>query len=78
MKTCLATCLQGLLPLALGIVIVPVWLVALVPMSIGLLVAAVVLRALFSPLLIPVAMILGTIWLVKKMPSARHRPAARA
>ena len=45
---------------------------------IGLLAAAVVLLALFSPVWIPVVVILGIIWLVKRLASVRHRPAATA
>lgn len=45
---------------------------------IGLLATAIVLLALFSPVWIPVAVILGIVWLVKKLAGARHRPAAPA
>ena len=106
MKTFLGICLKGLLVVALGIVIIHVWPVALVPLLIGLLlvlglgvllltglvvlgaaglgavigllVAAVVLLALFSPVWIPVTVILGIIWLVKRLASVRHRPATTA
>jgi hypothetical protein len=44
----------------------------------GLLVAAVVLLALFSPVWIPVAVIFGIIWLVKRLARARNRSAATA
>jgi hypothetical protein len=106
MKTFLGTCLKVLLVVALGIVIIHVWPVALVPLVIGLLAGlvlggllltglvavgatglgvvigllamAVVLLALLSPVWIPVAVILGIVWLVKKSAGARHRPAAPA
>jgi hypothetical protein len=106
MKTFLGICLKVFLVVALGIVIIHVWPVALVPLVIGLLLAlglgvllltclvavgaagigvvigllatALVLLALFSPVWIPVAVILGIVWLVKKLTRARHRPAATA
>ena len=106
MKTFAGICLKVLLVMALGIVIIHVWPVAVVPLVIGLLlvlglgvllltglvvlgaaglgvvlgllVAAVVLLALFSPVWIPVAVILGSIWLVKRLARAKHRPAATA
>jgi hypothetical protein len=106
MKTFLGICLKVLLVVALGIVIIHVWPVALEPLVIGLLLvlglgvlllvsllvlgaaglgavigllaAAVVLLALLSPVWIPVAVILGIVWLVKRLASARRRPAATA
>ena len=99
-------CLKVLLVVALGLVIIHVWPVALVPLVIGLLLvlglgvllliglvvlgaaglgavigllaAAVVLLALFSPVWIPAVVILGIIWLVKRLASGRRRPAATA
>ncbi|MGA2444400.1 MAG: hypothetical protein ABSG50_03095 [Opitutaceae bacterium] len=104
MKTFLGICLKVLLVVALGIVIIHVWPLAIVPLVIGLLLVlglgvllltglvavgatglgvvigllalAIVLLALFSPVWIPVAVILGIVWLVKKLARARHRPAA--
>lgn len=90
MKALLVTCLKVLLVVALGLVVVHVWPMALVPLVIGLLLvlglglllllglmaAVVVLLALLSPVWIPLAAILGIIWLVKKLCSARHGSSA--
>ena len=45
---------------------------------VGLLAAVVGLLALLSPLWIPAALILGIIWLVKKLGSAKSSPPAAA
>ena len=44
----------------------------------GLLAAAAVLLAVFSPVWIPLAVIMGFVWLAKKLGSSRPRPAATA
>ena len=79
----------ALVPLVIGLLLVlglgVLLLIGLVVLGaaglgavIGLLAAAVVLLALFSPVWIPAVVILGIIWLVKRLASGRRRPAATA
>lgn len=106
MKTFLAACLKMLLVVALGVVVIHVWPVAIVPLvvglllvlvlgvllltglvtagvigtcvAIGLLAAAAALLAVLSPVWIPLAVVLGIVWLVRKLCSSRQQPAATA
>jgi hypothetical protein len=46
--------------------------------AIGLLAAAVVLLAVLSPVWIPLAAVMGIVWLVRKLGRSRQQPAATA
>jgi hypothetical protein len=77
--------LPVILGLFFGLCLLVIFLICLAAVAgvgggvmIGLLALVLALLALFSPLLIPVALVLGIIWLVKKLSHVPARPTAAA
>ena len=64
--------------LAVAAVVLTVGGIAGAAVLFGLLLTATVLAAALSPIWIPVAAILGIIWLIKKLSSSKARPAPAA